>query len=80
MQDTPWPGVEGVFINESSGVTEERRFIRFDVVNEKELKGGGRLPPIWSTQTAELCALVRVCKLYRDKIVNVFTDSKYAYG
>lgn len=69
-----------MFIDGSSRVVEGKRFTGYAIVNGRELKERGRLPPTWSAQTAELYALVRTCELYWDKIVNVFTDSKYEYG
>lgn len=73
---TPWPEGENAFIDGSSRVVEGNRVAGYAVVNGRELKEGGRLPPTRSAQTAELWALVRVCELYRDKRVNVCTDSQ----
>ncbi|XP_060941493.1 protein NYNRIN-like [Limanda limanda] len=38
------------------------------------------LPSQYSAQAAELVALTEACKYARDKSVNIFTDSRYAWG
>lgn len=64
LQDIPWPEGENVYVNGSSKVIEGKRFTGYSVVNKKQLKEGGRLPPTWSAQTAELYVLVRACVNY----------------
>lgn len=36
--------------------------------------------PYRSAQVAELIALIRACQLAKDQCINIYTDSKYAYG
>jgi ribonuclease HI len=38
------------------------------------------LPPKTLTQQAELIALTRALTLAKDKVINVYTDSKYTYN
>jgi ribonuclease HI len=38
------------------------------------------LPPRTSSQQTELIVLTGVLKLAKDKIINIYTDSKYAYN
>lgn len=80
LWDTSWPEGENVFIDGSSRVIEGKWFTGYTIINGRELKEGGTLLLIWSAQMAELYVFVRACELYQDKIVNAFTDSKYAYG
>ncbi|XP_075785300.1 uncharacterized protein LOC142829503 [Pelodiscus sinensis] len=39
-----------------------------------------KLPASWSAQAAELTALTRALEMGRDKRVNIFTDSRYAFA
>ena len=38
------------------------------------------LPSYFSTQQAELCALIRACELSASLVVNIYTDSNYTFG
>lgn len=37
-------------------------------------------PGVYSAQSAELLALIKACELAEGKTVNIYTDSRYAYG
>ncbi|XP_035387085.1 uncharacterized protein LOC118242188 [Electrophorus electricus] len=52
----------------------------YAVVSHTEVVKAESLPSNYSAQAAELAALIQACKLAQDKTVNVWTDSRYAWG
>ena len=48
------------------------------VCSESDILESGELPRHYSTQQAELCALIAACNLPEDKSVIIYTDSQYA--
>ncbi|XP_060786601.1 uncharacterized protein LOC132892291 [Neoarius graeffei] len=54
--------------------------VGFAIVSDHEVLKASRLPSNLSAQAAELCALIEACKLAAGQSVNIFTDSRYAFG
>lgn len=52
----------------------------YAVVNDLEVLEANPPPAGTSAQVAEVCALIRACTLAKDKSVNIYTDSRYAFG
>ncbi|KAL0167261.1 hypothetical protein M9458_039105, partial [Cirrhinus mrigala] len=76
----PLPHAMRLFVDGSSFHEDGQRYTGWAVVNEHEetvdcgsLSGGG-------AQIAELIALTRALQFGRGKRINVYTDSRYAYG
>ncbi|GAB0202612.1 protein NYNRIN-like [Grus japonensis] len=69
-----------LFTDGSSFVQEGRRMAGYAVVTtDKELESG-TLPASTSAQKAELVALKQALRMAEGKRVNIWTDSKYAFG
>ena len=51
----------------------------YALVNLDEITEAKVLPSLTLAQKAELIALVRALQLAKDKILNIFTDSKYGF-
>ncbi|CAM5139609.1 unnamed protein product, partial [Eretmochelys imbricata] len=64
----------------SSIVTEGQRRAGYAVVTLHDTIEAERLPTGSSAQLAELVALTRALELSKGKRINIFTDSKYAFG
>ena len=62
--------------NAETGVNE----VGFSVVTAHNILIAKPLPASFSAQAAELTALIEACKLAKDKMVNIYTDSRYAFG
>ncbi|KAJ8375515.1 hypothetical protein SKAU_G00060950, partial [Synaphobranchus kaupii] len=54
--------------------------VGYAVVTLNETLESARLPGHLSAQAAELFALTRACHLAKGKVVNIHTDSRYAFG
>lgn len=52
----------------------------YAVVTQHDVVDSGKLPSHYSVQAAELVALTKACEYARDKSVNIWTDSRYAWG
>ncbi|KAB0377898.1 hypothetical protein FD755_009476 [Muntiacus reevesi] len=63
----------------SSFVLDGKRRARYAVVSNFEIIEAKPLPPVTSTQLAELIALTRALELGKGKRVAIYTDSKYAF-
>ena len=70
------------YVDGSSTRSENGKFCDTDyaLVNDFELIESGKLPGNYSAQQAELYALTRACRLAENCSVNIFTDSRYAFG
>ncbi|XP_024077342.2 uncharacterized protein LOC112122869, partial [Terrapene carolina triunguis] len=64
----------------SSTVVNGQRRAGYAVVSVHETVGAEGLPAGTSAQLAELVALTRALELSKGKRVNIFTDSRYAFG
>ncbi|XP_062473206.1 uncharacterized protein LOC134162908 [Pezoporus occidentalis] len=69
-----------LFTDGSSFVENGTRYAGYAVTTQQEVVEAKALPPGTSAQWAELIALTRALELSNGKKVNVWTDSKYAFG
>ncbi|XP_062486476.1 uncharacterized protein LOC134169714 [Pezoporus occidentalis] len=81
LKDVPFeqPDWE-LFTDGSSFVENGTRYAGYAVTTPQEVTEAKALPPGTSAQRAELIAPIRALELSDDKRVNVWTDSKYAFG
>ncbi|XP_027763179.1 uncharacterized protein LOC114070137 [Empidonax traillii] len=69
-----------LFTDGSSFVEKGTRYAGYVVVTLQEVVEAKALPPGTSTQKAKIWALVRALVLSQERRVNIWTDSKYAFG
>ncbi|RMC16921.1 hypothetical protein DUI87_06176 [Hirundo rustica rustica] len=69
-----------LFTDGSSFVENGTRYVGYAVVTTLQVIEAKALPPGTSAQKAEIRALTRALELSKGKRVNVWTDSKYAFG
>ncbi|RMC12188.1 hypothetical protein DUI87_11324 [Hirundo rustica rustica] len=69
-----------LFTDGSSFVENSTRYAGYAVVTTLQVIEAKALPPGTSAQKAEIRALTRALELSKGKRVNVWTDSKYAFG
>ncbi|XP_074991807.1 uncharacterized protein LOC142074825 [Calonectris borealis] len=81
LRDEPLehPDLE-LFTDGSSFVQEGKRMAGYAVVTTTEVLESRMLPTNTSAQKAELVALRRALQIAEGKRVNIWTDSKYAFG
>ncbi|XP_053909286.1 uncharacterized protein LOC128850287 isoform X2 [Cuculus canorus] len=81
LKDTPLeqPDQE-LFTDGSSYVENGTRYAGYAVTTQKGVIKAEALPVGTSAQRAEIIALTRALELSRDQRVNIWTDSKYAFG
>ncbi|GAB0210119.1 protein NYNRIN-like [Grus japonensis] len=81
LKDEPLkdPDLE-LFTDGSSFVQEGRRIAGYAVVTTDKVLESGTLPANTSAQKAELVALKQALRMAEGKRVNIWTDSKYAFG
>ncbi|XP_053896053.1 uncharacterized protein LOC128843317 [Malaclemys terrapin pileata] len=81
LKDQPLPNADlEWYTNGSSAVVDGQRRAGYAVVTLHDTVEAESLPAGTSAQLAELVALTRALELAKDKRVNIFTDSKYAFG
>ncbi|KAK2920516.1 hypothetical protein Q8A73_000001, partial [Channa argus] len=83
LTDTPILNAElELFVDGSASrdVKTGRNLVGFAVVTKHNVISSGALPSHLSAQAAELIALTEACKLAEEKTVNIYTDSRYAFG
>ncbi|XP_063095361.1 uncharacterized protein LOC134473773 [Cavia porcellus] len=68
------------FIDGSSTNTDNQKKAGYAIVNQSKVIEANPLPPGTSSQRAELIALTRALTLAKDKITNIYTDSKYTFS
>ncbi|XP_053747364.1 uncharacterized protein LOC128773797 [Panthera pardus] len=69
-----------MFSDGSSFVFQGQRYAGAAVTTDREVLWQQTLPPGTSAQCAELIALTKALKLGRNKSVNIYTDSRYAFA
>nr|XP_009513079.1 PREDICTED: LOW QUALITY PROTEIN: uncharacterized protein LOC104053351 [Phalacrocorax carbo] len=81
LKDEPLenPDLE-LFTDGSSFVQEGKRMARYVVVTSTKVMESGMLPANTSAQKAELVALKQALQMAEGQSVNIWTDSKYAFG
>ncbi|XP_077345155.1 uncharacterized protein LOC143989004 [Lithobates pipiens] len=81
LTDTPISGAEDVFVDGSCSRPSDSTFLTgYAVVQLPDIVLEAKSLPPSSAQVAELEALTRACILFTGKEVNVYTDSRYAFG
>ncbi|XP_030323439.1 uncharacterized protein LOC115599906 [Calypte anna] len=81
LKDEPLPDPDWeLFTDGSSFVEKGTRYAGYAVVTLQQIVEARALPPGTSAQKAEIWALVRALLLSQGKKVNIWTDSKYAFG
>ena len=81
LQDHPLPDAEVTwFTDGSSFVHQGQRYAGAAVTTETETVWAEPLPAGTSAQRAELVALTKALTLGKDKRLNVYTDSRYAFA
>ncbi|XP_050801382.1 uncharacterized protein LOC127047300 [Gopherus flavomarginatus] len=81
LKDQPLPNADYEWYTDgSSTVVNGLRMAGYAVVSLYETVEAKSLPPGTSAQLAEIVALTRALELSKGKKVNIFTDSKYAFG
>ncbi|RMC21149.1 hypothetical protein DUI87_02007 [Hirundo rustica rustica] len=81
LKDAPIDGPDWeLFTDGSSFVENGTRYAGYVVVTTLQVIEAKALPPGTSAQKAEIRALTRALELSKGKRVNVWTDSKYAFG
>lgn len=68
------------FTDGSSYVLNSNRHTGYAVTTSKEVIESGALPMNTSAQKAKIIALTHALELAQGKFVNIYTDSKYAFG
>lgn len=68
------------FTDGSSYYSEGKRCAGYAITTSREVIDSGPLPVNMSAQKAEIIALSRALELAKDKVINIYTDSKYAFG
>ncbi|RMC19642.1 hypothetical protein DUI87_03203 [Hirundo rustica rustica] len=80
LKDTLLEDAETWFTDGSSYVVSGRRQAGYAVTTSKEVIESGPLPTNTSAQKAEIIALIRALELAKGKEINIYTDSRYAFG
>ncbi|RMC21407.1 hypothetical protein DUI87_02272 [Hirundo rustica rustica] len=80
LKDTPLEDAETWFTDGSSYVISGRRHAGYAVTTSREVIESGPLPIITSAQKAEIIALIRALELAKGKKINIYMDSRYAFG
>ncbi|XP_017594191.1 uncharacterized protein LOC120409739 [Corvus cornix cornix] len=80
LKDIPLKGAETCFTDGSSYVISGKRPAGYAVTTSREVIESGPLPTNTSAQKAEIIALTRALALAKRKKINIYTDSRYAFG
>ncbi|RMC21714.1 hypothetical protein DUI87_02582 [Hirundo rustica rustica] len=80
LKDAPLEDADTWFTDGSSYVVSGRRHAGYAVTTSREVIESGPLPTNTSAQKAEIIALIRALELAKGKEINIYTDSRYAFG
>ncbi|RMB89229.1 hypothetical protein DUI87_34377 [Hirundo rustica rustica] len=80
LKDTLLEDADTWFTDGSSYVVSGRRHAGYAVTTSREVIESGPLPTNTSAQKAEIIALIRALELAKGKEINIYTDSRYAFG
>ncbi|XP_042653128.1 uncharacterized protein LOC122153833 [Tyto alba] len=80
LKESPMKDEESWFTDGSSYVLNGNRHAGYAVTTSQKVIESGPLPANTSAQKAEIIALTRALELAKGKIINIYTDSKYAFG
>lgn len=80
LKDVPWPSADITYYTDgSSFIHDGKRKAGYSVVTDTKTIEAKGLPVGTSAQKAELIALIRALELAAGLVVNIFTDSRYAF-
>ncbi|RMB96418.1 hypothetical protein DUI87_27093 [Hirundo rustica rustica] len=80
LKDTPLDDAETWFTDGSSYVISGKRHAGYAVTTCRKVTESGPLPTDTSAQKAEIISLTRALEIAKGKKVNIYTDSRYAFG
>ena len=83
LQEVPLQNVDLELFVDGSASRDPRtgqNRVGYAVVAEHDVLAAEPLPVTYSAQKAELTTLIKVMRLAEDKTVNIYTDSRYAFG
>ncbi|XP_068854212.1 ribonuclease H-like [Aphelocoma coerulescens] len=80
LKDTPLDNAETWFTDGSSYIISGKRHAGYAVTTCQEVIESGPLPTNTSAQKAEIIALTRALEMAKGKKINIYTDSRYAFG
>jgi ribonuclease HI len=80
LKDQPWPGSPSWYTDGSSFVVEGKQKAGAAVVDRKQVIWASSLPEGTSAQKAEFVALIQALRMAKGKFINIYTDSRYAFG
>ena len=81
LRDQPIPDPDLVlYTNGTSLVKQGQWLLGYAVVMEETIVEASSLISHWSTQQAELYALIQALQLSKGKKTNIYTDSRYAFA
>ncbi|XP_014732822.1 PREDICTED: uncharacterized protein LOC106853854 [Sturnus vulgaris] len=80
LKDTPLEDAETWFIDGSSYIISGKRHAGYAVTTSREVTESAPLPTNTSAQKAEIIALTQALELAKGKEINIYTDSRYAFG
>ncbi|XP_050565792.1 uncharacterized protein LOC118251187 [Cygnus atratus] len=80
LRDSPMEDGENWFTDGSSYVPSGKRHAGYAITTSQELMESKPLPMNTSAQKVEIIALTRALEFAQGKTVNIYTDSKYAFG
>lgn len=80
LKDTPLDDAETWFTDGSSYVISGKRHAGYAVTTCREVIESGPLPTDTSAQKAEIIALTCALEMAKGKKINIYTDSRYAFG
>ncbi|XP_053789375.1 uncharacterized protein LOC128782891 [Vidua chalybeata] len=80
LKDTPLEVTETWFTDGSSYVISGKRHAEYAVTTSQEVIESGSLPTNTLAQKAEITALTRALEMAKRKKINIYTDSRYAFG
>ncbi|XP_039411161.1 uncharacterized protein LOC120410292 [Corvus cornix cornix] len=80
VKDTPLEDAETWFTDGSSYVISGKQHAGYAVTTCQEVIESGPLPTNTCAQKAEIIALTRALEIAKGKKINIYTDSRYAFG
>ncbi|RMC21666.1 hypothetical protein DUI87_02534 [Hirundo rustica rustica] len=80
LKDTPLDDTETWFTDGSSYVISRKRHAGYAVTKSQEAMESGSLPTNTLAQKARIIALTQALELAKGKKINIYTDSRYAFG
>ncbi|KAM4034518.1 uncharacterized protein ACNLHF_021156 [Anomaloglossus baeobatrachus] len=82
VSEDPLPHADLTFFTDGSRFADEtgRFHTGYAVVTYDQVISAGSLPPHISAQKAKLKALTLACQEAAEKVANIYTDSRYAFG